>query len=74
MTLEKPQIITHITKTLPYTPYDCKWVPCSARFIVLGQHPRGTGALQVYELSEGEAKVVQQVNNMNDCLCVEHKL
>lgn len=44
---DAPQIIEHIRKSLPFTPYDAKWVPCSARLVCLGIHPKATGALQV---------------------------
>ncbi|KAJ3088171.1 hypothetical protein HK102_009399 [Quaeritorhiza haematococci] len=69
MTLSKPQIITHIHKSVPYTPYDIKWIPCSARFVVIGQHARGTGVLEVYELDHGEAKVIQQTEKKDAFKC-----
>lgn len=63
--LEKPQIVIHLEKHLNYTVYDTKWIPCSAKFVVLGSHPRNTGALQVYELSKGELKLVSEVGVEN---------
>uniref|UniRef100_A0A1I8F8X9 WD_REPEATS_REGION domain-containing protein n=1 Tax=Macrostomum lignano TaxID=282301 RepID=A0A1I8F8X9_9PLAT len=51
-TMEKPQIIAHVQKSLNYTLYDCKWLPGTARFAVVGSHPRGTGALQMYEIAQ----------------------
>lgn len=60
-TLQKPQIITHIEKSLNYTVFDVKWVPSSAKVVVLGSYPRDTGALQVYEVSKGELQMVTQV-------------
>ena len=42
--LTKPQIIVHIEKSLNYTVFDAKWIPCSAKFVVVGSHPRDTGA------------------------------
>ena len=59
---EKPQIIVHIHKSLDYTVYDTKWIPSSAKFAVLGSRPRGTGALQIYEISKGELKLVKEVS------------
>ena len=59
--MDKPQIIAHVQKSLNYTLFDCKWIPSSAKFVVLGNHPRGTGALQVYEVSQGDAKLVTEV-------------
>ncbi len=60
--LGKPQIIAHIEKSLNYTVFDVKWMPSSAKVVVLGSHPRDTGALQVYEISNGELKLVSEVS------------
>lgn len=57
----KPQIIVHAEKSLNFTLYDVLWVPCSAKFVVLGSHPRDTGALQVYELSKGSLNLIHEV-------------
>ena len=59
--LDKPQIITHVDKSLNYTVFDVKWIPCSAKFVSMGMHPRDTGALQVYELSKGSVVKVVEV-------------
>ena len=60
--MDKPQIIAHVQKSLNYTLFDTKWIPCSAKFVVLGNHTRGTGAMQVYEISHGDVKLVQEVD------------
>ena len=60
MTLDKCQIITHITHPLTYTPFDVKWLPCSAKFAVIGQLPRGTGIIQVYELQGASIKLLSE--------------
>ncbi len=57
----KPQIIAHAEKSLNYTIYDVKWIPCSAKFVALGSHPRDTGAFQVYELSKGGLNLIHEV-------------
>jgi len=54
--MDKPQIITHVYKSLNYTLFDAKFVPRSARFVVLGSHPKGTGAFQIYEITHDELK------------------
>ena len=59
--LEKPQIITHVEKSVNYTVFWVRWVPCSAKVVVLGSHPRDTGALQVYELSKGKLELTLEV-------------
>jgi WD repeat-containing protein 92 len=35
-TTEAPQIIEHVAKSLTFTPFDTKWIPCSARFVLFG--------------------------------------
>ena len=60
--MDKPQIIARVQKSLNYTLFDTKWIPCSAKFVVLGNHARGTGAMQVYEISHGDVKLVQEVD------------
>lgn len=58
--MEKPQIILYAHKSLNYTLFDSKWIPYSAKFVVLGNHARGTGALQIYELTSGDVKLVKE--------------
>ena len=58
---EKPQIISHAEKNLNYTVFGVKWMPCSAKVVALGSHPRDTGALQLYELSKGQLNLILQV-------------
>lgn len=59
-TFEKPQIIVHIQKGLNYTVFDCKWVPCSAKFVTMGNFARGTGVIQVYEIQRGDLKLLRE--------------
>ncbi|KAJ1557079.1 WD repeat-containing protein 92 [Cladochytrium tenue] len=67
--LAKPQIVTLATRALTYTPYDVRWVPCSARLVVLGQHARGTGALQVLELDHGALEMAHEVEKRHAFKC-----
>lgn len=60
-TTDAPQIIEHINQSVNFTPYDTKWIPCSAKFVALGIKPRGTGAINIYELQKGEAKCIKEV-------------
>ena len=62
--LDKPQIVTHVHKSLPFTLFDARWIPCSARFVVLGSHPRNTGALHVYEMSKGDVKLLAEAGRV----------
>ena len=63
--MEKPQIIAHVQKSLNFTLFDARWIPCSARFVVLGNYPRGTGAMQIYEISHGDVKLLKNVSTQN---------
>jgi WD40 repeat protein len=56
-TTDAPQIIEHINRSLNFTPYDTKWVPFSARFVVMGIHANAKGALNVYQLNNGDLEV-----------------
>jgi len=56
MSLDSPQIVTHVQKSLNYTLFDAKFIPRSARFVCLGAHAKGTGALQVYEITHNQLK------------------
>ncbi|XP_075223991.1 dynein axonemal assembly factor 10 [Lycorma delicatula] len=60
--LEKPQIICHVEQALNYNVYETRWIPCSAKFIVLGAEPRGTGVIQIYEISSGKVDIVKQAH------------
>ncbi|KAI6659115.1 WD repeat-containing protein 92-like isoform X1 [Oopsacas minuta] len=68
-TWEKPQIIVHIHKSLNFTVYDTKWIPSSAKCVVLGSHPRGTGAIQIYEVNKGELKLIVQTEKKSSFKC-----
>eukprot|EP01137_Pigoraptor_chileana_P010640 Opistho-2@60480 len=67
--MDKPQIITHLQQTLPFTLYDAKWIPSSARFVVLGSHARGTGALQVYEMAQGKMNKIAETEKASAFKC-----
>lgn len=54
--MDKPQILIHADKSLDYTCYDCKWIPKSARFVVLGCQPKGSGVIEVMSLNEGRVE------------------
>uniref|UniRef100_A0A7N6F7Z0 Dynein axonemal assembly factor 10 n=2 Tax=Anabas testudineus TaxID=64144 RepID=A0A7N6F7Z0_ANATE len=67
--LAKPQIIAHIQKSLNYTVFDSKWIPCSAKFVCLGNFPRGTGVMQIYEVQHGEAQLIKEVEKPKPIKC-----
>ena len=40
---DAPQILEHANCTLNFTPFDVKWIPASARFVLFGQSPSAKG-------------------------------
>lgn len=64
-----PQIIVHAQESLDFTPFEVRWVPHSARFVILGQMPRATGAIQIHELNRGECKKVSQTERPKGFKC-----
>jgi len=48
-----PQIIPIVKESVPYTPFETLWVPHTASFIVLGENPRRTGTISIYQLDFG---------------------
>ncbi len=64
-TTDAPQLVEHVNTAANCTPYDVKWVPSSARFVVAGLKPRGTGCLQVYELGVGKVDLLNEVRSVS---------
>jgi uncharacterized protein with WD repeat len=42
-----PKVVELLSTSVSFTVHDVKWVPHSARFVVLGAQPKGTGTLEV---------------------------
>ena len=61
--LAKPQILTFSEESTDITLFDCRWVPCSTRFVVTGTHAKGHGVLRVYTMGD-TTKGVKQLANM----------
>ena len=61
-TTNAPQIIEHISQSLNYTPFDVKWIPCSAKLVVTGQTPRAKGIIQLFQMNKGKLEVVSEFN------------
>jgi hypothetical protein len=58
---DAPQIIEHVNKPLAFTPSDVRWIPTSPRFVAVGVHPKGTGAVSVYEMAPDGLRLVADV-------------
>jgi len=68
-TTDAPQIIEHIHKSINFTPYDTRWVPFSSRFVGMGIHPNGKGALNVYQLTNGDLDLLVEGKTSHGIKC-----
>lgn len=59
-TSDAPQILTHASQSLQFTPFDVKWIPSSARFCLFGQAPNAKGVFNIYQLEEGKMKLISE--------------
>ena len=59
-TLNAPQIIEHLNHSVTYTPFDIRWIHCSAKFVVMGQTPRAKGLIQVYQMNKGQSGILNE--------------
>ena len=50
-TTSAPQIIEHQSISLDFTPYDTKWIPGTAKFVLGGQTTKATGIMKIYKYS-----------------------
>ena len=48
---------THL-QSLNFTPYETKFVPCSARFVCLGISPKAKGILAIHEMAAGSLNTI----------------
>jgi hypothetical protein len=67
--INKPQIITHIVHSVNYTCFDTKWIPGTAKFVVIGQHARGTGAFEIFELGDRKVNKTSSKENPTPFKC-----
>ncbi|KAM9365845.1 dynein axonemal assembly factor 10 [Pholidichthys leucotaenia] len=67
--LSKPQIILHTQNSLNFTVFETKWIPCSAKFVCLGNYPRMTGVMQIYEVQHGEALLIKEIEKPRAIKC-----
>ncbi|CAH2983172.1 unnamed protein product [Chilo suppressalis] len=67
--LDTPQIITHIENNINHSIFDCKWIPCSAKFVVIGGLPKGSGTIEIFEITSGEARKIKDIERPNSFKC-----
>lgn len=67
--LSRQQIIEHVKRSLLFTPFDVKWIPGTASFLTLGNYPNNDGALSIFELSQAELKIAQELRKPKPFKC-----
>ena len=58
-----------VNKSLSMTVYETKWIPSSARFVLLGSPARQTGMLQIYQLNGGSIELEAEVERPKSFKC-----
>ena len=66
---DKPQLVEHVHQSLSLTVYETKWIPASARFVLLGSPARQTGMLQIYQLNGGGIELQAEVERPKSFKC-----
>ena len=67
--MDKVQMLAHIEKSLNYQIFDVKWVPYSAKFIVIGTKTNGKGIIQFYELDSPNIELINEIQLDNALKC-----
>ncbi len=65
--INSPQIISIISSSVPYTAFETLWIPNTAKCVVLGENPRRTGNISIYQLDFNNNQ------NENDEKCENNK-
>lgn len=58
--MDKPYFLCHIEKSVDFTIFETKWLPCSAKCVALGRKPNGDGILKLFELNDGGLDEVRE--------------
>ena len=66
---DKPQLVEHVHHSLNLTVYETKWIPSSARFVLMGSPARQTGLMQIYQLTSGSIELQAEVERPKAFKC-----
>uniref|UniRef100_A0A0A9XW18 Dynein axonemal assembly factor 10 n=1 Tax=Lygus hesperus TaxID=30085 RepID=A0A0A9XW18_LYGHE len=67
--MDKPQIIVHTEKSTNCCLYDGLWVPCAAKFVILGSTAKSEGILDLYELESSESVLLKETRREHAFKC-----
>ena len=68
-TKDRPQIIEHVSKSINYTPFESRWIPCSAKFVTVGSSAKGQGVFNIYELEKNDLATVSETEVGDGFMC-----
>ena len=63
------EILEYSTTSVDFTPHDSRWIPHSARFVVLGETAKSTGRLGVFKLSDSGVTSVCETERDSGLKC-----
>ncbi|XP_059476522.1 dynein axonemal assembly factor 10 [Neocloeon triangulifer] len=67
--MDKSQLVCLLEKSLTCSVFDVKWIPCSAKFVVLGCLPRSTGTIKIFELNGSELTLIKEAEKPKALKC-----
>lgn len=73
-TTNAPQLIEHLSKSISFTPFDTKWIPQTAKFIVGGETPKRGGIIQIYQLNKTELTMTKEFSLDKGVKCLNFGL
>lgn len=56
-------------KSVNFSVFDVKWIPCSAKMVALGSSTKAKGVIQIYELNSGKLEMVKQLEKKDSIKC-----
>lgn len=67
--VDKSQMLAHIEQNLNYSIFDVKWIPCSAKIIVVGSKTNSQGIVQIYELNSPKLELCKEITKDSAIKC-----
>lgn len=67
--MDKPQMVCVSEKSVNYSIFDVKWIPCSAKIVVLGSSTKAKGVIQILELNSGKLELVKELEKKASLKC-----
>jgi hypothetical protein len=66
---DSSQMLAHIEHNLNYSIFDVKWIPCSAKIIVVGSKTNSQGIIQIYELNSPKLDLCKEITKDSAIKC-----